>query len=185
MTACRGLIAVADSLIGRRIEVQPFVVLEEWARATKTFRAAVTVSGAGFGPQGHMLGRSIFESAMLIMWAVRHADIADRYVELHTLLGIERHVAARRNAGFWAKETASHMTPEERSEAVTLFGRRGTAYWSGHRNLEDLVKENIAELDDLFTKSQYEAVFYVLIGWCMPPGCPREASALRTPLTLT
>jgi hypothetical protein len=155
--ACRRLLSIADSFIGARVELSPTVILEEWARATKAFRGTILLAGDGYGPQSQVLARAIFGSAMLIAWAVRNPDTADDNVHLHTQLGLELHQAARRNAGFWADPPKSHLTKTEREAAVTLFGRRGTRFWSGHRSPENLVRENVGEIEDPFTKSQYQA----------------------------
>ncbi|MHB1572169.1 MAG: DUF5677 domain-containing protein [Solirubrobacteraceae bacterium] len=163
--ACRRLLAIADSFIGRPVAVEPMVVLEEWARATKTFRAVVALAADGYGPQAQILARPIFESAMLIAWAVRNPAVADDHVDLHARLGIELHLAARRSSEFWDDGSHQHLTRDERERAVELFGRRGSRLWSGHRTLEELVKENIAEIADPFVKRQYDATFNVVVGW--------------------
>jgi hypothetical protein len=84
--ACARLLAIADGLTGRRIELEPIVALDEWFRATKTYRAAVMVAATGYGQQAQVPARSVLESAMLISWAMRHPREADEQVQLHTLL---------------------------------------------------------------------------------------------------
>jgi hypothetical protein len=103
---------------------------------------------------------------MLIDWALRHPGEAQEHVHLHALLALDLHLAARKRAGFWKDDPASSgMTRAERNRAVQLFGRRGTAYWSGHRHLSELVKDNAAQIKDPFERRQLEANFSVLISW--------------------
>jgi hypothetical protein len=40
LAACRSLLTVADAISERKVRTEPAVVLEEWTRATKTYRAA-------------------------------------------------------------------------------------------------------------------------------------------------
>lgn len=166
MDACAIFITIADQLLDRPFEPEPGVALEEWARATKTYRAVLVLISHGYGQQAQLLARSLFESAMLIEWALRHPKEAEEQVHLHALLALDLQDAARRRAGFWkGSPTPSGITREQRKRAVELFGRRGTAYWSGHRHLGDLVKENAAEIEDPHALAHLEANFSVLIRW--------------------
>jgi hypothetical protein len=70
----------------------------------------------------------------VIAWALRHPADADRNADLHALLGLDLYLAARRNAGLWPNDpTEPVLSADERKQATKLFGRRGTAYWTGHR----------------------------------------------------
>ena len=163
--ACERVFAVADQQ-PQRMSFEPMVAIEELARATKTYRAALLLASRGYGQQTQILARAIFESAMLISWALRHPVEAEEQVQLHMLLAFDLHMASRRNTGFWKdKPSPSELTQEERERAVRLFGRRGTGYWSGHRQLEDLVDDNAAELTDQYEIDRFKATFSVLIGW--------------------
>lgn len=166
LDACRLLLQIADSLTERGYPGKPQVTLEEWARATKTYRATLSLAEGGFGQQAQVLSRSIFESWMLIAWALRRPEEADEQAQLHTLLALDLHRAARQTAGYWPGDPKEEfLTPAERKRAVELFGRRGTAYWSGHRQLKELVDEVLAPMDDDHEAAQLRAHFAVVASW--------------------
>jgi hypothetical protein len=142
------------------------VAFEEFARTTKTFRAVLDLARAGYGQQAQVLVRTIFESAMLIRWALRNPEQAETQVQLHALFSIELFVAAERAAGIrGSKPLVPRMTSEQRQDAIRLFGRRGSGYWSGHRELKALVDDEIAHLDDPGSIEQLRAFFSVVIAW--------------------
>src|SRR5205807_4087427 len=76
------------------------------------------------------------------------------------------HRANRRKWGLWPHDpTKPVLSQADRKRAVDLFGRNGTRYWSGHRNLEDLVDEILPELGDPDLIGQLRALYDVAVGW--------------------
>jgi hypothetical protein len=164
--ACELLLQIADELTDRKLRPEPMVAFEEWARATKTFRASGLLASRGYGQQAQVLARCIFESAMLVLWAIDHPREAEERARLHGLLALDLHLAARRRTNLWPNEpTKPFLTPLERRTAVQLFGRRGTGYWSGHRQLESLVTEVVSNLADSGDAFQVRAMHEVMFGW--------------------
>jgi hypothetical protein len=107
------------------------LVAAEGMRATKTFHGALHLVLGGFGPQGAMLNRSLFEGMAVAHWVtVGGKDAVDRF---------EKH--ARHNQLLWAGalETVGWTDPselpsaeqDERRELDDLFGAYGQRHWSG------------------------------------------------------
>ena len=65
------------------IPEEALAAFEEFGRTTKTFRASLHLARLGYGPQSLMLSTVIYESAMTVLWACEHPDLANHYSSLH------------------------------------------------------------------------------------------------------
>lgn len=123
-------------------EVVDVIILAEGARATKTFRAALVLCGAGYAEQAAMLNRGLFEGMVVAHWASLYPEEAttryDAEFEHNQILWAD----TLRELG-WAKsdELPPPPTDERRRELEALFGRHGTRLWTGHQNLPTLIND--------------------------------------------
>jgi hypothetical protein len=147
LQACRHLQAIADSQWespwpGRAPRQRhELLIAAETARATKTFRAVLTLCEVGFGEQAAMLNRGLFEGMAVAHWINAHPEEAiERYAKQsrHTQL---LWAGTLRRLG-WDKGAPALPVPEagELEELAKLFGPHGTRLWTGHRNLPDLLR---------------------------------------------
>jgi hypothetical protein len=147
LAACERLHAFGEDALyawaGRAIDpdsVDP-IVLAEGARAAKTFGAVLRLVASGFGPQGSMLNRSLFEGMAIAHWAHAHPD---RAIELFKNHG--RYSELLWGDAFEKAEPGDPRqidvgTEEERKELSGLFGKCGTNLWTSHRSLYALLPE--------------------------------------------
>jgi hypothetical protein len=117
------------------------IIVFEAARSTKTFDAIIRLCGLGFGEQGVMLNRSLFEGMAVAHWVSTNRREA---VGLFT-----RH--ARFSGLLWwetldglgwleAEDRKPPIGPKRRAELVSLFGPYGARPWT-RRSLPMLLEE--------------------------------------------
>lgn len=159
-------LAIAEEFFEKQIAVTskvPVVVLDEFARATKTYRAVLLLASHGYGQQGESLARGIFESFAVTHWALRNPRRADEYVLLHALLGAELQQQVQLATGLWSDLRGEPLlTQEERARAKSLFGRKGTSYWTGHKSLGDLVEDVVRSEDDM-TGEKIQLIYRTIV----------------------
>jgi hypothetical protein len=111
------------------------------ARSTKTYRALLYLCALGHGEQATMLGRALFEDALVATWIT-----ANRATALARAIDHERHTqhlwremlgARGLDVGEWADLPA--LTSEDRTQLNATFGPYGTKAWTGHSSLRNLV----------------------------------------------
>lgn len=105
-----------------------------FARATKTFAAAVMLTGAGYGPQAAMLARSLFEDAIVSYWAVWIADpdwVVRRIEDHANHMRLLTEDTAEEYADVFGEIALPDDLPRgsERDRLLALFGRRASVSW--------------------------------------------------------
>lgn len=115
-----------------------------FARATKTFKAAVQLTRQGYGEQAAMLNRSLFEGMAVAHWVVANEEAAaERFFRGWQF---DRYLLARviENTG-WLPDGAEAQGPELSEEDLQVmrrdFGTYGHKLWTGHKGLRELVDE--------------------------------------------
>lgn len=147
LQACRRLQEFADSQWEPHWEGrQPtapheLLIAAEAARATKTFRAVVTLCEVGFGEQAAMLNRGLFEGMAVAHWiAADPKEAVTRYGKhsRHTRLLWANIIRELK----WNGAIGKLPEPEEGEleDLAGIFGRHGTWLWTGHPNLPALVR---------------------------------------------
>ena len=168
------LIQLAADLDGRLLRVTPELpafVFTELARATKTARGGALLASQGYGPQGVVLGRTLFESLLYIRWALGNPTDVDRLVRLHMRWAATVEADAWKESGIATFDSAPNppLTHEERAEAIALFGPRGTQNWTGHRRIADLVRDVLALETENGTLTRLGRLidegFRLMLGW--------------------
>jgi hypothetical protein len=121
-----------------------WILLSLFARSTRTYEAVVRwLAEHGFGEQGLMLDRSLFEDMMDARWISLNPDLAverlaqhDRYSQL-----LRADVQNRFRHEFGGRKPPSpKVTPDERKQLRDLFGKSGGRSWTGVDN-DDRLKE--------------------------------------------
>ena len=168
------LIQLAADLNGRLLRVDPELpafVFTELARATKTARGGALLTSQGYGPQGVVLGRTLFESLLYMRWALGNPTNVDRLVRLHMRWAATVEADAWKGSGIAKFDSGPNppLTHEERAEAIALFGPRGTQNWTGHRRIADLVKDVLALETENGTLTSLGRLidegFRLMLGW--------------------
>lgn len=112
-----------------------WILVSLFARSTRTYEAVVRwLAERGFGEQGLMLDRSLFEDMMDARWIALNPDLAverlaqhDKYSQL-----LRADVQNRFKHEFAGrKPRAPKVTPEERKRLRCLFGKSGGGSWTG------------------------------------------------------
>jgi Family of unknown function (DUF5677) len=119
------------------------IIIAEAARGTKTFDAGIQLCEHGFGEQGAMLNRSLFEGMAIAHWVSDNRREAVRLFTRHAkysaLLWHETFDALG-----WLSETESKaaigVAPRQRNEFKRLFGRYGEKAWVG-RSVPELLRQ--------------------------------------------
>jgi hypothetical protein len=114
------------------------VLLDTYARSTKTFQAVIRLAYVGYGEQAFMLGRPLFEDMVVGHWIRRNPDAVQRLEEFR-LLTVER---LREKGRRYKKPDVIAQLPEpltkERRDALAhQFAKHH--HWTG-LGLPDLVK---------------------------------------------
>jgi hypothetical protein len=142
----------SDDVIGR-------LILWTYARSTKSFNASLRLSAAGFGEQGGMINRSMFEDVMLAHWAKKHPpEVVKELIDEHEAFVRER----------WRRNVAKHdlpwmdgAAPLTDAEWRRLSGKFRPGTWAARR-LYDVVKDVedlwVAEVDRRLLWQQHDLV---------------------------
>jgi Family of unknown function (DUF5677) len=114
------------------------LLLDTYARSTKTFQAIIRLAYVGYGEQAIMLGRPLFEDMIVGHWIRRNPD-AVRRLEEFRLLTVER---LREKGNRYSKPDVLEQLPtpiarERRDELNEKFS--GNRHWTG-LSLDALVK---------------------------------------------
>jgi len=169
------LIGIADHLNDQPVAVSeqlPFFALTELTRATKTLRSVCLLVRSGYGPQALVLARTIFESALSVVWALKHPEDTDKRIDYHRRLALTVEAEAWKQSGI-AKLDSSPKPPlsaTERAQAEKWFGKRGTGQWSGHKSLQEFVKAVVdSQIDDAGVMNSaglwFSFAFTLMLGW--------------------
>ncbi len=126
---------------GQDLRGHDMVLLTVFARSTRTYEAIVRwLAENGFGEQGIMLNRSLFEDMVDAHWIHLNPDLAvDRLVE-HDLYSRLLRADVQRRFPAWfdhEKPPAIKVTNDKRKELKDLFGKTGSRSWTGIPHIED------------------------------------------------
>lgn len=111
------------------------IVTSIFARSTRTYEGVVKhLTGGGFGEQGVMLNRALFEDMVDARWASLNPDLAVERFAAHDRW--TRHLADRVASDFPDYQTGDEPPPielseEEKREYAKLFGDWGQRSWTG------------------------------------------------------
>lgn len=118
------------------------LIVAEAARATKTFEAVIRLSEAGFGEQGVMLDRALFEGMAVAHWVSDNRREAVRLFSRHAKYSAVLWKETFGSLG-WLDETeqgdAPAIGPKQREEFSSLFGKYGEKAWV-RRGLPSLLR---------------------------------------------
>ena len=151
LQACLGLLEFAKL----RFAAHAFLPAEgvnqvsvvEAVRATNAFGAILCLAAGGFGSQAEMLSRVVYESALVLSWASRHAEEAAERYELNRRLLERLHIEARNAAGIYAHTELPDLSDSDRDKATQLFGRYGEKSWTG-LSIRGLSADHRASISD-------------------------------------
>jgi hypothetical protein len=149
IAACEALLAVADSIENVPVEGARIVVLSEFTRGVKTFRAMLHLAQIGYGQQAFAMAADVFDAAMSTLWAARHPEADRDQLGLHARF--RDHLASQHQS--WVPALAgpsSTLTPDELLVAERLFGLDGMHLWTGHPSLGALVEDIAGEEESDF-----------------------------------
>jgi hypothetical protein len=140
LRACQSLLEwVADNAAtwtaGQRLNGADLILLSIFARSTRTYEAIVRHLGNhGFGEQGLMLTRSLFEDMVDAHWVSLNEELAVERLEQHDLYSrLLRADTQRRFPEMFEgrKPPAIKVSNEQRQLLRTLFGKHGSNSWTG------------------------------------------------------
>lgn len=115
-----------------------------FARATKTFKAAILLVRQGYGEQASMLNRSLFEGMVVAHWVTANEGAAtERFFRGWRF---DRYLLARvlENTGWLPDGTKAPGPDLSEAELLAMrgeFGTYGHKLWTGHNSLRELVDE--------------------------------------------
>jgi hypothetical protein len=145
LDACQQLHAFVDEALlvwqGRPFEPNSgdSLILAESARAAKTYAAVLHLVAGGFGPQGSMLVRSLFEGMAVAHWTHANSERAVDLFVMHSRQGELLWGDVLEQVDDERERSIDAGTTEERDELAKLFGRYGAKLWTGHGNLHGLL----------------------------------------------
>jgi hypothetical protein len=122
------------------------VILDTYARSTKTFRAVLILAGQAYGEQAGMLNRSLFEDMIVAHWLRKHPNEAAK-LERHRLLQIElvREDAHRLGRLDYLEDMPQPLPREARERLAAEFA--GARHWTG-KSLDELLNDVRGEWAD-------------------------------------
>lgn len=148
--ACSALLRLIKAKVVGRIDFESVadqVVAVECARAINTGEAIIALSLDGYGLQGEMLLRAMFEAIVTAHWASRHPDKTNERYPLNRKYLLQLWAAARRESGLYGDSEPEPLSTEEEAQSRRLFGQYGELPWTGVR-FHEMVKRFVDEFDD-------------------------------------
>lgn len=145
------------------------VVLIEFTRALNTFESIIALALDGYGPQGEMLLRPLFEATITLWWASNNPKIAYERYRLNRFYLLNLWAKARRDGGVRDIGEPPPLLDEELEKAVRWFGQYGQLSWTGVK-FRDLVDEFVSFLDhkgDAFHLKNYVTYIHPFINWML------------------
>jgi hypothetical protein len=126
------------------------LIVPEMGRLTKTFRASVSLARTGYGEQGCMLNRALFEGMGIMRWITANEDEAVR--RFPRAQRWEEHQAAERanNSGLLEEGEAldAGLTETEVTEFTKEFGPRNEQMWTGTGGVYGLFSSIKGQFDE-------------------------------------
>ena len=99
--------------------------------------------GRGFGEQGLMLNRPLFEDMVDAHWVSLNRELAVERLNQHDLYSRLLRADTQRKYARWfdgRKPPPIKVTNEQRTELKVIFGKSGSRSWTGIKNLDDRVE---------------------------------------------
>jgi len=134
------------------------LIAGEMSRAFKSYGGVIDAALGGYGPQGAMVDRSLFEGMAVAHWIKLNPELAgDRF---------RKHV--RHNMAMWNKRLGAHgregvqltLTEAETKEYDKLFGPWGDKLWCG-MPMHKLIDEIEGEWEEGERRSELRFMFAV------------------------
>jgi hypothetical protein len=120
---------------GRELDVSDLLLLTIFARSTRTYEAVVRWLGeGGFGEQGMMLNRSLFEDMVDAHWVAQNPVLAVERLRQHDLYSRLLRAETQRRFPDWfdgRRPPSLKVANEQRREMRKLFGKHGSNSWTG------------------------------------------------------
>jgi hypothetical protein len=118
------------------------LIASEMSRGFKSYRGVLDAALGGYGPQGAMVDRSLFEGMAVAHWVKLNPELAEDRFRKHM----------RHNAAMWNKRLGAHgqkgveltLTEAEVKEYDKLFGPWGDKLWCGmpmHKLIDEIERE--------------------------------------------
>jgi Family of unknown function (DUF5677) len=130
-----------DWTVGRELDAADLLLLTIFARSTRTYEAVVRWLGErGFGEQGMMLNRSLFEDMVDAHWVSQKPELAVERLQLHDLYSRLLRAETQRRFPEWfdgRRPPALKVTNEQRKEMRRLFGKHGSNSWTGVSSMDE------------------------------------------------
>jgi hypothetical protein len=132
----------AQQWAGRKPESRAdLLLLSIHARSTRTYEAVVRwLAEHGFGEQGAMLNRSLFEDMVDIHWVHLNEELAVERLEQHDKWSRFLRTEVQRAFPDWFAGRRSQppkLSNEDKQELRKLFGAKGEKSWTGVPRLND------------------------------------------------
>ena len=136
------------------------LLLTLFARSTRTYEGIVRWLGErGFGEQGMMLNRSLFEDMIDAHWVSLNPDLAVERLRDHDLYSRLLRADTQRKFPAWfdgRKPPPIKVSNEERKRLRGHFGRQGSGSWTGVRDMD----ERVAAVLSCWPKDDSEEVLF-------------------------
>jgi Family of unknown function (DUF5677) len=132
----------AQRWAGRQPETgADLLLLSMHARSTRTYEAVVRwLAEHGFGEQGAMLNRSLFEDMVDIHWVHLNEELAVDRLEQHDKWSRFLRAEVQRSFPDWFdghRAQPPKLTNKEKQDLRKLFGGKGEKSWTGVPRLKD------------------------------------------------
>jgi hypothetical protein len=142
------------------------IIEGEFARAASNFLASLLLCEKGFGLVAHQIARTHIEIYAGIKWSIKNPSTAPGRYSLW--LRFAQHLLAQRtrqNPLYGSRPATVVLSAEELERAKLLFNSNCTAYWTGHRQFIELVREAGPPDEGEFERRRYEGYVRVVQTW--------------------
>jgi hypothetical protein len=145
---------------GRNLGGGDLILITIFARSVRTYEAIVRCLGErGFGEQGLMLNRSLFEDMIDAHWVSLNRELATKRLEQHDLYSRLLRADTQRKFPSWfdgRKPPRIKVTNEERKALQGLYGKSGSGSWTGAGSLD----ERVASVKSCWADDGQELLFW-------------------------
>lgn len=127
---------------GRTFDGADLILLTIFTQSARTCEAVVKLGESGFGEQGLMLNRSLFEDIIDAHWVSLNRDLAGKRLNQHDLQSrlLRAEIQRRFPRFFESSPPKIKVTSEELEELTKLFNKTGTGSWTGVSSLNRRVE---------------------------------------------
>ena len=166
------------------------IVAAEIARGSTNFQAILHLARAGFGRQGLMISRSMFEGMAVAHWVAANPEAAADRFNRALAYAIHKDKELMGELDVEPPVAIDELNDEELDKAIADFGPYGDWLWTGHRNIWELVDEVEDQWDEagreglrLFLKveqrsanQELHATAPALLGFMLDPETEHEGT---------